>query len=294
MGLYNAVAHALTTMPTGGFSPEAESVAHFSAAVQWVVIPFMMAAGTNFALFWHLINRDADVIAGDREFRGYLGIVGVLTALLAGLLFFGGAPALELGGVTAGQVENSLRQATFQVVAFVTTTGYATSNFAQWSEATKYLLFFAMFIGGSGGSTGGGIKIIRWIIVLKTVRRELFTTTHPEAVTPVRLGGEVIDESAIRGVLGFTLLYFVLFFVATFLISVDVARVGYDVNALEAMSAAASTIGNVGPGFGTLGPFGSYLEFPVPSKLLMVFLMWVGRLEIIPVFVLLTSGYWRS
>jgi trk system potassium uptake protein TrkH len=294
MDLYNAIAHPLSTMPTGGFSPEAESIAAFSAAVQWVVIPFMLAAGTNFALFWHLINRDPGKVRKDQEFRGYVGIVGVLTAILAGMLFLGGAPALELGGVTAGELENSVRQAAFQVVAFVTTTGYATSDFAQWSEATKYLLLFAMFIGGSGGSTGGGIKIIRWIIVLKAVRRELFTTTHPEAVQPIRLGGNVIDETAIRGVLGFTLLYFFLFAVATLVISLDVSQADYSINVLEAMSAAASTIGNVGPGFGSLGPFGSYLEFPTFSKLLMIFLMWVGRLEIIPVLVLLTSGYWRS
>jgi trk system potassium uptake protein TrkH len=111
----------------------------------------------------------------------------------------GRAPPLEYGGVTFGDVENSLRQATFQVVSIVTTTGYATSDVAQWGQAGKYLLLFAMFVGGSGGSTGGGIKIIRWIIVAKAVRRELFTTAHPEAVRPIRLGGNVIDERAIRG-----------------------------------------------------------------------------------------------
>ena len=295
MDLYNAVAHGLTTLPTGGFSPEADSIAAFSAAVQWVVIPFMVVAGTNFALFWHVINREPDHLTGDSEFRGYLGIMAVLTAILAGLLFTGTAPSLgDLGGTTLGQFENSLRQSAFQVVSIVTTTGYATSDFAEWSEAGKYLLLFAMFIGGSGGSTGGGIKIIRWMIILKALRRELFTTSHPEAVRPIRLGGNVVDERAVRGVFSFTLLYIVLFFLATFLISVDVARIGYTINTLEAMSSVAATLGNVGPGFGSLGPFGSYLEFPATSKLLMVFLMWIGRLEIIPVLVLLTAGYWRS
>lgn len=294
MTLYNAVAHGLTTMPTGGFSPEADSIAAFSGAVQWVIVPFMFAAGTNFALFWRLFSGEPRKLLRDSEFKTYFGVVGVFTAVLAGLLFAGTAPVLDLGGATQGNPENALRQAVFQVLAMVTTTGYATSDFAQWGTAGQYVLLFAMFIGGSGGSTGGGIKIIRWLVILKSTRRELFTTVHPEAVQPIRLGGLVIDESAVRGIYVFTLIYFLLFGVATVFIVVDAGRVGYELSVLEAMSASASTIGNVGPGFGSLGPFGSYLQFPATSKLLMVFLMWVGRLEIIPVLVLLTSGYWRS
>jgi trk system potassium uptake protein TrkH len=295
MGAYNAVAHGLTTLPTGGFSPEADSIAAFSAAVQWVVIPFMVVAGTNFALFYAVSRGKVRKLADDAEFRAYAGIMGVLAAVLSGVLFVGGAPPLgDLGGVVQGDIENTLRQSVFQVVSIVTTTGYATSDFAEWSEAGKFLLLFAMFIGGSGGSTGGAVKIVRWVVIVKAIRRELFTTTHPEAVRPIRLAGEVVDEDAVRGVLGFTLFYFLLFGVGTVLISLDVSRVGYDINTLEAMSAIAATLGNVGPGFGSLGPFGSYLDFPNSSKLLMVFLMWIGRLEILPVLVLLTSGYWRS
>jgi len=294
MDLYNAIAHGLTTMPTGGFSPMADSVAAFSGAVQWVIIPFMFAAGTNFALFWRVFSGEPRKLLNDSEFKAYFGIVGVMVAILTGLLFVGTAPVLDLGGVTQGNVENSLRQAVFQVLAFVTTTGYATSDFAQWGAAGQYVLLFTMFIGGSGGSTGGGLKIIRWVVIIKSVRRELFTTVHPEAVQPIRLGGLVIDESAVRGIYAFTLLYFLLFALSTVFIVVDAGRGGYQLSVFEAISASASTIGNIGPGFGTLGPFGSYLEFPASSKLLMIFLMWVGRLEIIPVLVLLTSGYWRS
>jgi trk system potassium uptake protein TrkH len=294
MGAYNAVAHGLTTLPTGGFSPEADSIAAFSAAVQWVVIPFMVVAGTNFALFYAVFEGELGELIEDAEFRAYTGVVAVLTAVLAGVLFLGGAPALDLGGIVEGNVENAVRQALFQSLAMVTTTGYATSDFAMWGDAAKYIMLLAMFIGGSGGSTGGGIKIIRWLVITKAIRRELFTTSHPEAVQPIRLAGNVVDEDAVRGVMSFTLLYFLLFGVGTVLISLDAARIGYDINTLEAMSATASTIGNVGPGFGSLGPFGSYLQFPDSSKLLMVFLMWIGRLEIIPVLVLLTGGYWRS
>ena len=295
MDAYNAVAHALTTLPTGGFSPEADSVAAFSAVVQWVVVPFMVVAGTNFALFWHVLEGEPRTLLSDAEFRGYLGLMAVPTAILAGLLFTGVAPPLaELGGTTAGVAGNSLRQAVFQVVSLVTTTGYATSDFAQWNTAGKFLLLATMFIGGSGGSTGGAVKIVRWLVVAKLVRRELFTTIHPDAVRPVRLGGTVIDERALRGITGFTLAYLVIFFLATVLVVLDAHRVGLAVSVAEGASGVAATLGNVGPALGQFGPFGNYLPFPATTKLLMVFLMWIGRLEIIPVLVLLTTAYWRS
>nr|WP_254545299.1 TrkH family potassium uptake protein [Halomarina sp. BND7] len=305
MTFYNAVAHALTTMPTGGFSPEARSIEAFSAAVQWVIIPFMVVAGVNFALVWQVIDGKPRRLFRDSEFRFYLGLLGALSALGAVLLFTGtglatGGVAVEegyLAGVRSaipGDVERSLRESTFQFVSIMTTTGYASMDFNAWSDSTKYLLLVAMLIGGSAGSTGGAIKVVRWLVILKTVRRELFTTVHPEAVRPVRLGGQVIDERAIRGIFAFTLLYVSLFFVSVVVLLVDAERIGYALSAFEAMSAVASTLGNVGPGFGSLGPMQNYLGFSGFSKLYMVFLMWVGRLEIIPVLVLLTGAYWRS
>jgi len=149
---------------------------------------------------------------------------------------------------------------------------------------------FAMFIGGSAGSTGGGIKVVRWLVVIKSLRRELYTTLHPSAVKPVRLGGRIVDENAIRGIVVFTILYILLFFIAAVFISLDSARIGYELSVLEALSASLATIGNIGPGFGSLGPFGSYLEFSNLSKLLMIFLMWIGRLEIVPVLALFIGG----
>ena len=298
MDLYNAVTHPLTTMPTGGFSPEARSIEAFSAAVQWVIIPFMVVAGTNFALIWRGLSGEPRVFARDNEFRFYAGTLAVLSAVVTGFLFAGlgaGFATLpEAIPTVPGNLERSVRHATFQVVSIVTTTGYASMDFETWSQTTKYLLLFAMFIGGSAGSTGGSIKIVRWLVILKSLRRELFTTVHPEAVSPVRLGGRALDERAIRGIYAFTLLYLIIFFVSVVVVMADTVRVGYDVTAFETMSAVAATLGNVGPGFGAVGPMNSYLDFPASSKLFMVFLMWIGRLEIFPVLVLLTSGYWRS
>ena len=294
MDFYNAVAHGFTTLPTGGFSPEANSIAAFSAAVQWVVIPFMVVAGTNFALFWYVIHGEPRRFLRNTEFRAYAGAIAALAALLGALLYSGAAPALgALGGTTEGAGESALRHALFQVVALLNSTGYATSDFAQWDSTAQIVLLTAMFIGGSAGSTGGGIKVIRWLVVIKFVRRELLTTAHPDAVQPIRLGGHVVDEDVIRGVLGFTLLYLLVFVLATLFITIDSARVGFVLTPLEAISASIATIGNIGPGFGTLGPFGSYLEFPTTSKLVMIVLMWIGRLEIIPVLVLFTGPFWK-
>lgn len=293
MDLYNAIAHGFTTMPTGGFSPQEDSIAAFSAAVQWVVIPFMVIAGVNFALFWHAFQGEVRTLTTDPEFRAYTGAIAVLVAVLSVVLFRGAAPTLEIGGATEGITENAIRQAAFQIGSLMNSTGYATSDFAQWDTNAQIILLFAMFVGGSAGSTGGGIKVIRWLIVLKTVRRELFVAANPGTVRPVRLAGHVVDEDAIRGLFAFTLMYLLLFGVATVFIVLDSARIGYELTILEAISASIATLGNIGPGFGSLGPFGSYLEFSNVSKLLMVFLMWVGRLEIVPVLALFITGLER-
>jgi trk system potassium uptake protein TrkH len=297
MTLYNAIAHPLTTMPTGGFSPEARSIEAFSGLVQWVIIPFMVAAGTNFALFWKALDGNPLEPFRDAEHRYYMGILGVGTALIAAILFVPGvgfAQVPEAVGPIVGNLEPSLRHGAFQVVSIVTTTGYASMDFNTWSSLGQTILLVAMFLGGSAGSTGGAIKMVRTLVILKSLKRELFTTVHPEAVSPVRLGGRALDERAIRGIFGFTMLYVVLFAVSVMLLALDAARVGYDLQTLELASATAATLGNVGPGFGAVGPMNSYLDFAWTSKLYMVFLMWAGRLEIIPVFVLLTRSYWQS
>jgi trk system potassium uptake protein TrkH len=307
MDAYNAVAHGLTTMPTGGFSPEARSIEAFSAAVQWVIVPFMIAAGTNFALFWHVLTGEPRRLIEDSEFKFYVGVLGVLSGLVALLLFTGDAVLASaptagtfdqayldrFRSLIVGDAEASLRQSVFQVVSIVTTTGYASMDFNAWSPLGQYLLLFAMFIGGSAGSTGGAVKIVRWYVILKSIRRELFTTAHPDAISPVRLGGRALDERAIRGIYAFTLLYLVAFFVGTGLLFLDAGRIGQSLSVLETMSAVAATLGNVGPGFGVVGPMGSYRSFSDAGKTFMIVLMWIGRLEILPVLVLLTPGYWR-
>jgi len=296
MDLYNAVAHALTTLPTGGFSPEARSVEAFSPAVQWAVMPFMLVAGTNFALFWYVLEGEPRRLLDNAEFRSYLLAVAGVGAVVSAALYvgIGVAETTPTVGVIPGNAENALRQGLFQVIAVVTTTGYASMDVNAWDASAQTILLFAYFLGGSAGSAAGSIKIVRWVLVKKSIGRSLFTSVHPEAIRPVRLGDESVDEGTIRDVFVFVLLFLALFVLSTVLLYLDSFRTpGVSLSGLDAMSVAIATLGNVGPGFGVVGPMNSFLPFSDAAKLYMVFLMWIGRLEVLSVLVIFTPTFWQ-
>jgi trk system potassium uptake protein TrkH len=283
--LYDAVAHAFTAVSTAGFSPRPESLGAFSPAIQWVTIPFMFFGATNFVLLYHLTQGNPERLTDSDEFRFYLGVVLGLTGLVAVFL------------VTSGEfsrVEPLVRHALFQVVSILTTTGYATVDFDLWSPAAKHMLFLAMFSGGMAGSTTCSIKTLRWLVIVKSFRRDLFTEIHPDAIRPVRLTGRVVDEDVVRDVYAYVLLSVVLFVLLTVFVVTDAARAGPEIGEFEALGAAAATFLNIGPAFGVAGPYGSYVEFSTPSKVAFIVMMWVGRIEIVPVLVLLTPAFWRS
>ncbi|WP_277553821.1 TrkH family potassium uptake protein [Halobaculum limi] len=285
MTLFDAVAHAFTAVSTSGFSPRGDSIAAFSPAVQWAVIPFMIAGATNFVLIYFVVHGDFKRLRNSDEFRFYIGILAGFTVAVTAVL------AVD-AQFSSG--ESTVRHAAFQVASIVTTTGYASANFDLWSSGAKHILFVCMFIGGMAGSTTCSIKTLRWLVVLKSFRRDLFVASSPTLIRPVRLSGKVIDEDTIRDIYAYTLVSLVFFIVATVLVVVDAARARVVVTEFEAMGAAASTFFNVGPAFGIAGPFASYEPFPTSTKLLMTFLMWIGRIEIVPVLVLLTPSYWRA
>ncbi|AUV83008.1 potassium transporter TrkH [Salinigranum rubrum] len=286
MTLYDAVTHAFTTISTSGFSPRAESLAAFSPAVQWAVIPFMAVGATSFVLIYFALQGRTERLRESEEFRFYLGVLAFFSVAIAAILFVDGGPHTNPEAIA--------RHSLFQVVSIVTTTGYASTDFNLWSSAAKHLLFVCMFIGGMAGSTTCSIKALRWLVVLKAFRRDLFTVANPSVVRPVRLSGQVVSEATIRDIYAYTLVSLVFFIFATIFVVVDASRVQLAVTEFEAMGAAASTFFNVGPGFGIAGPFANYESFPSSTKLVMTFLMWLGRIEIIPVLVLLTPSYWRS
>lgn len=281
---YQAAAHAFTTLPTGGFSPQARSAESFAAASQWVMVVFMIVAGANFALQFRALRRRINPLR-DEELRAYLVILAV-----ASLILF--LELLRADLYSAG--EEAVRQSVFQVVSLMTTTGYASADFAQWTTLTGLTLVAVMLIGGCAGSTAGSIKVGRHLLIAKLLRRELDQTVHREAVVPIRLNGRVVDERTLRAVLAFGVIYVGLFMAGSLLLTIESARAGLEVSPLEAIGAAATTLGNVGPGFGFAGPMGSFDAFSPLSKAVMIVLMWAGRLEIIPVAVLLTRRYWRA
>ncbi|QCJ48547.1 TrkH family potassium uptake protein [Haloprofundus sp. MHR1] len=286
MTLFDAVNHAFTSISTSGFSPRADSIAAFSPAVQWAYVPVMFVGATNFVIIYRVTRGKYDAPLRSEEFRVYVGIVAFLSLLVAGLLLV--EPHQQYS------IEETLRHATFQVVSILTTTGYASTNFDLWSPSAKNVLFLCMFFGGMVGSTTCSIKLLRWLVIVKSLRRDIFTAVHPSAVRPVRLDEGIVDEDSIRQMYAYTMLNLVIFACATVFVIVDAARVGLSLTELEALGASAATFLNIGPGFGLAGPFGSYVEFPATTKLVMVVLMWVGRIEIIPVLVLLTRTYWRD
>jgi trk system potassium uptake protein len=286
MGVFNAFAHAMTTLPTGGFGTEGTSLAAFAPASQWVIALFMALAGANFALLYQVfVRRAPSEAARDHEFRLYAGLLALGSLVLLLVLAFDDA----LAGSDA-----PLRHAVFQTVSIMTTTGYATVDFAGWSALAAMTLIGLMFVGGSAGSTSGSVKVVRHLLMGKILRREIDQTLHPEVVSPIRLGRTVVDERTLRAVSSFVLLYIGIFIVGAALLAADAERTGADLLVRDAIAASATTLGNVGPAFGFAGPFGSFEPFSDFSIVVMTALMWLGRLEIVPIVVLLSRHYWRN
>jgi trk system potassium uptake protein len=281
---YEALAHAFSTMPTGGFSTQPNSIQAFSPAAQWIIAAFMLIAGVNFILvFRAIVRRHPRVLVRDEEFRLYIALVAIASLALL----------VQLWSYDLFAGEEAVRAAVFQAISVITTTGYATTDFALWPVVSLLTIFALMFLGGSAGSTTGSIKVVRHLLVGKILRRELGQTVSPEVVMPIRLNGAPVDERTLRAIAAFILLYVGLWAVGAAIIAIDVAIADVPLGALDSFAVSASALGNGGPGFGITGPFASFAPLPDASKITMILLMWLGRLEIIPVVVLLTRHYWR-
>ena len=285
MSPFEALAHAFTTMPTGGFSTHGRGIEDFSAAAQWAIVVFMILAGANFALMYRAFRRrDLRALPRDEEFRLYLILITLASAVVA----------FELAADGLFQGESAVRHAVFNVVSIMTTTGYASTDFNEWSLLLAVVLVGLMFIGGSAGSTSGSVKVVRHLLVGKILRREVDQTVHPELVAGIRLSGRSVNERTLRAVATFILIYIGLFALGALLLFVDAARTNLPLDAIDGIAIVATTLGNVGPAFGIAGPMGSFEPLSDASKSLLIVLMWIGRLEIVPVVVLLTRNYWRA
>ncbi len=285
MSPFQAIAQALTTIPTAGFSTKARSIEAFAPATQWVIVVFMVLGGINFALLYRAIVRRAPrTAARDHELRLY----GALLAL--------GCAVIVAEIVTEDVVQGAaaVRVGVFTAVSTMTTTGFSVADYNTWPALALMTIIGLMFIGGSAGSTTGSVKVVRHLLLGKILRREIDQTLHPELVVPVRLNRTVVEERTLRAVSSFVLLYIGIFVVGAALLAIDAARTGLDLSVLDAVSVSASMLANVGPAFGIGGPLGSFEPFSDASTMIMIALMWLGRLEIVPIIVLLSRHYWRN
>lgn len=282
---FDAVGQALSVVALGGFSTRTISIAAFAPITQYLLLVFMIIAGINFLrLYRFFVQRRFSVLARDEELRLYLVLILIGSTLIAIEVIGGGYESGEAG----------IRHSLFQATAILTTTGFATADYALWGPLATVTLLLLMFSGASAGSTGGGIKIVRHLLLFKLVRRELEQTVHREAIVPIRANQRVVDEKALRSTVVFVLLYLMTFALGALVLIADARRAGEDLTAFDAFGAAAACLGNVGPAFGFAGPYGSFEPFSDLSTWVCTVLMWLGRVEIIPVVVILTRAYWRS
>jgi trk system potassium uptake protein len=279
MSLFDSMCHAFCTMPTGGFSTQNGSIAQFNSAYfEGVITLFMILAGINFALHFKFLKGDLQVFGRDPECRVFLLILAILILLVTSNIYV----------TVYSSVIEAFRYAAFQVSSIITTTGFVTTNYEQWPAFSQIILFLCMFLGGMAGSTGGAIKIVRIVLLVKHGYREIFTLIHPHAVRSIKLGKKPVPPDVLNSVWGFFILYLGLFVVAVICMS------GLGLDTLTSFASVAATIGNVGPGFGLVGPINNYLSIPDAGKWVLMFCMILGRLEIYTVIILLVPEYWRK
>ncbi len=273
-----ALLHTFTTMSTGGFSPKAASIgAYHSAAIEMVLILFMFLAGANFALHFQALRGNFRIFR-DPEFRFYT--VSVLIIVIG--------MTLVLWGRVYPDLSSALRYGAFQVVSIVTTTGFATADYATWPYVAQFLLLCLMLLGGCAGSTAGAVKQVRSLLLFKVAYDYLYKLVHPKAVRHVKIGGKVVPKEVLDGVHVFVFLYFLTFFVATASLTL------LDMDLVTAIGAVAASLGNVGPGLGGVGPAETYAAIHPLGKWILSACMVLGRLELFTVLVLFTPDLWRS
>lgn len=276
---YDALNHALTTMATGGFSTKNASIAYYdSPYIQYVITLFMIAAGTNFTIHYFILKRRFRTVWKSEEFRTFLLIIFLVTAVIA----------LALRLHFDHPWERAFRDSFFQTVSIITTTGFVSADYAQWGPGVVMLIFLLLFLGGSAGSTAGGIKIIRHLVFIKNSFLEFKRILHPRAVVPLKISGEVVAPRIMTHIIIFLLLYLLLVLLGSLALSV----MGIDF--ATAIGATATSIGNVGPAVGKVGPVDNFAWMPPAAKVLLSLLMIMGRLEIFTILVLFTPFFWKS
>ena len=279
MSVFDAICHSFTTMATGGYSTKQDSIGHWNSPyIQWVIIIFMFIAGTNFTLSYFGLHGKIRKVWENEEFRFYFFFTAGFSLIITlSLIFFHDLPWFT-----------AVTDAVFQVVSVITTTGFATADYELWTPFLSTLILILMFFGGSAGSTGGGVKIVRIVLLIKNGYFELKRLIHPQAVIPVRFNKRAVDQGIVHNVIAFIIFYVFIFAVGVVIMTF------LEPNLDTAIGAVATTLGNIGPGIGSVGPTENFAHFSDVSKWFLSFLMLLGRLELFTVLLLFTRAFWKK
>lgn len=279
MSLFDSTLHTFGTVGTGGFGIKNDSVgAYDSTYIHLVIGTFMILSGVNFSLYYYLFKGKWREVVDNGELKLYLGIIIMAITLIT----------ININSTIYHNIGLSLRDSFFQVGSIITTTGYSTVNFDKWPTFSKSILFLLMFVGGSAGSTAGGMKVIRILVMLKLVKREISKIFHPRAVIPIKIGDKIVQDETVASIFSYLGLYMMIFILGTILISLE--GFGFETS----LTTVASAVGNIGPGFAMAGPAETYSKFSNASKLLLSLLMLLGRLEFFTIIALLAPTTWKK
>ncbi|WP_282056853.1 TrkH family potassium uptake protein [Maribacter luteus] len=291
MSFFDALNHSLATLSTGGFSTKNASLAYWNnePLIQYIVIFFMFLAGSNFVLSYFAFKGKVQRVLRDEEFKFYFGFIVLFSIVVALVVYFkANIPVSEYHPMPYGEAESSFRHALFQVVSVITTTGFVTADFTNWTPFVKVFFFGLFFLGGSAGSTAGGIKVMRHLLIIKNGLLEFKRTLHSNAVIPVRYNNKTVREHIVYNVIAFFVLYMLLFIIG----SLGLSFLGLDFE--SSVGGAASSLGNVGPALGSLHPLSNFNGLPMLGKWWCGFLMLLGRLELFTVLIILTPYFWKD
>lgn len=278
MPLYDALVHSFSTAGTGGFSSKNSSIAAYgSDYVEIVITVFMFLFGVNFTLYYTAFKGGLKNALHDEELRVFFFTVVGATALIA----------INVYGQVYRSVGESVQHAAFQVSSIITTTGFATADFNLWPVLSQVILLMLMFVGASAGSTGGGMKVVRVLVLFKVIKRELTRVIHPRAVRTIKLNGRLVEEEVVSGVMAFFYFYIIIFVGATLTVALE----GEDI--VTTVTSVIATINNVGPGLGVVGPMGNFADLSILSKAVLSLCMLIGRLEIYPIMLLMFPSFWK-
>jgi len=291
MNFFDAINHAMATLSTGGFSTKNASLAYWNdqPIIQYIVILFMFLAGSNFVLSYFAFKGKVQRVIKDEEFRFYLGFIVIFSVIATLIVLFQAEPAIsDTFPMVHGAAESAFRHALFQVLAVVTTTGFVTADFTGWTPFLTIFFFGLMFLGGSAGSTAGGIKVMRHLLIIKNGLLEFKRTLHTNAIIPVRYNNKTVAQHIVYNIIAFFVLYMLLFIIGALVLGF----IGLDFE--SAVGGAATSLGNVGPGLGSLNPLSNFNSLPAFGEWWCGFLMLLGRLELFTVLILFSPYFWRK